>query len=271
MATFFAHLRCYRRSSPQVVFGGPIGISRLFLSRSGSMPVVCNDCQTLNGRAAKMCRGCAAKLPAYYAAAMTESAGSSSTPPVDETARHPPLKGHWLTTAGASIGAIAMLVSFGWVFERHEATPAQHTTFMSAPLPPEATASSNRALLPLQVGGLSFADARPISLVSFSDEASAGRAAARPQRPEGAHSRVSESYGMPRHGPAPALPAPGRGRDVAHGTAKDPAALCQSYSFVAKAICMTNSCAQPGMANHAQCRQVLAQRRVDEARRNPTL
>lgn len=51
----------------------------------------------------------------------------------------------------------------------------------------------------------------------------------------------------------------------------DPLAACRSQGFFARAICINTRCAEPGASRFGQCRQALRQRKIDEARRNPTL
>jgi hypothetical protein len=51
----------------------------------------------------------------------------------------------------------------------------------------------------------------------------------------------------------------------------DPLAACRSQGFFARAICINTRCAAPGASRFGQCRQALRQRKIDEARRNPTL
>jgi hypothetical protein len=51
----------------------------------------------------------------------------------------------------------------------------------------------------------------------------------------------------------------------------DPLAACRSQGFFARAICINTRCAEPGASRFGQCRQAIRQRKIDEARRNPTL
>ena len=51
----------------------------------------------------------------------------------------------------------------------------------------------------------------------------------------------------------------------------DPIGACRTMNFFARAICMNNSCALRQNARHASCAPVVAQRRLDEARRNLTM
>lgn len=51
----------------------------------------------------------------------------------------------------------------------------------------------------------------------------------------------------------------------------DPLAACRSRNFLARAVCVNARCAEPRAARWSECREALRQRRIDEARRNPTL
>ena len=51
----------------------------------------------------------------------------------------------------------------------------------------------------------------------------------------------------------------------------DPLAACRSRTFLARAVCVNARCAEPRASRFGECREALRQRRIDEARRNPTL
>jgi hypothetical protein len=52
---------------------------------------------------------------------------------------------------------------------------------------------------------------------------------------------------------------------------RDPLADCSGSNFFARAICINTRCADPKTAQLGQCREAIRQRRIDEARRNPSL
>lgn len=52
---------------------------------------------------------------------------------------------------------------------------------------------------------------------------------------------------------------------------RDPLADCNASNFFARAICINTRCAEPKTAQLGQCREAIRQRRIDEARRNPSL
>lgn len=77
-------------------------------------------------------------------------------------------------------------------------------------------------------------------------------------------------------GPAPAEgPAASRPRKAATQSATrlepNPLAACSNSNFFARAICINSRCADPKVAQFGQCREAIRQRRIDEARRNPSL
>jgi len=52
---------------------------------------------------------------------------------------------------------------------------------------------------------------------------------------------------------------------------QDVLASCNGLTFLARAVCVNNRCAEPKAARASQCREAVRQRRIDEARRNPIL
>jgi hypothetical protein len=51
----------------------------------------------------------------------------------------------------------------------------------------------------------------------------------------------------------------------------DPLAGCRSMWLFERAACLNNSCAQASLKDHPQCQEVVAQRRLDDARRDGIL
>jgi hypothetical protein len=78
--------------------------------------------------------------------------------------------------------------------------------------------------------------------------------------------------------PAPVVPesrpAPRPARAVQPAVVRrseDPVAGCSGGNFFSRAICVNSRCADPKAARLGACREAVRQRRIDEARRNPTL
>jgi hypothetical protein len=72
--------------------------------------------------------------------------------------------------------------------------------------------------------------------------------------------------------PPRSAPIPSRGKlsaPVHHE--QDLLAVCDGGNFLVRAICVNTRCAEPKAARLEQCREAVRQRRIDEARRNPTL
>ncbi len=70
--------------------------------------------------------------------------------------------------------------------------------------------------------------------------------------------------------PPPQAPRWRIARSAAHSGA-DPTASCNGEMFLLRAMCLNRQCAEPQNAAHSRCIGVVRQRRIDEARRNPTL
>lgn len=70
---------------------------------------------------------------------------------------------------------------------------------------------------------------------------------------------------------SPVRPRPTPSHQALHPQQGSPLAACSGYSFIARAVCVNKSCAQPRAAQHAECREANRQRRIDESRRNPVL
>jgi len=69
----------------------------------------------------------------------------------------------------------------------------------------------------------------------------------------------------------PIRPRPIASHQPGHIQSGNPLAACSGYTFIARAVCVNKSCAQPKAAQHAECKEANRQRRIDESRRNPVL
>lgn len=257
------------RTSAAAVFGGLIDISRLFFPGARSTPVVCSACQTLNRRTAEKCKGCDGKLPAYYAAGGCVQPGAATTATMSPPTRTFGVPAQWVTVAWASALVIILFTTFGFWFERYTST-ARRAPSMDAVPRAAAAAPLLELPTPLRAAGSLQIEARPIRVVSLPDEMS--------PRPAEVRSVPSTA----RHSPAPGRPAVPTRLTALHTAssvdavasqrvAGDPIAHCLSRSFFARAVCLNNSCARRALAHHPSCAQVVAQRRLDEARRNPVM
>ena len=269
MVAISAELLSPPLASAAAVFGGLIDISRLLLPAGRSTPVVCSTCQTLNRRSAEMCKGCDGKLPAYYAGSGWVRPGAAATTPVSPAAPRFRVPAQWITVAWASALVILLFTAFGIWFERHtgavrrpplmdtvlRAAVAAPLVQLPAPMPPAR---------PFQV------DAEPLRAVSLPDEMG-------PQpvevRPVSSTSTAGRSPAPGRHAvPKRLTPAPSTVSIAASPRMEsDPIAHCRSRSLFARAVCANDTCARRALAHHPSCAQAVAQRRLDEARRNPVM
>ncbi len=275
-----------RRPVAVAAFGGLRELWMLFFQRGElSMPVVCAACQTINRRSAKVCKGCAGKMLAFYTAAGSDaapSAGASIARALWARARALSVPARWKTVACVAGALMLFYAAFGLWYGMYasawppgrpaSASPAAPASVSasasaqtSAPLPPSAAAPAGppRAAV---VG-----DASPQFVA-----ATGGELAGEPvQAPPWAGLQPDDSRAFAQARPAAprrTAPAPSRSRPpAARYAAAGPLALCGGLSFIARAVCTNNQCAQGTNALHPQCAQPLRQRRLDEARRNPTL
>ena len=230
-------------------FGGVIQLSRMLLRADRSKPVVCVACRTINRASTLVCKGCDGKLPAFYTAERGDSgaAAPDAAPLARGRALLAPLRGPWATVLGVGLVLVVLYAAFALWYAAYAAAarpPVPALQLSAGPAAPAAMPSPART-----------ADALNITLSSGTpDDAAAVEAPPRPAQ-------------LRRSAQAPAAThaSPSTFRRAG------PLAMCSSLNVFARAICMNNSCAQRATAHHPQCAKVLRQRRLDEARRNPTL
>jgi hypothetical protein len=106
--------------------------------------------------------------------------------------------------------------------------------------------------------------------VPLGSSLSAGEAEVIEQQPPAPPSAVAAAPAPPpvtpaavERRPAPAAPA--------RAAALDPRQGCQNLNFFSAARCEAAHCDQPAYTRHPRCNEVRADRRRDEARRNPML
>ncbi|MDM0079876.1 hypothetical protein QTI17_04645 [Variovorax sp. J31P179] len=231
------------------------------------MPVICAACQTENRDAAKFCHGCARKLPGFAATGPSLLDGLRSKRPAAAAAAHPAgLAGQnaprefWL-----GLGALMLAVAigfggwFGYVTRKVPApAPASGAAPVAvAPPAPAQAAEARRPPEPMP---------QPVPLGS---SLSAGEAEVT-DKPPAPPPAVAAAPAPPPPTPAaverrPAPTAPAR------AAALDPRQGCQNLNFFSAARCEAAHCDQPAYTRHPRCNEVRADRRRDEARRNPML
>jgi len=230
------------------------------------MPVICAACQTENRDAAKFCHGCARKLPGFAATGPSlldglgskRPAGADAGPPSGLAGQNAPRE-FWL---GLGALMLAVAVGFGgWVGYVTRKVPAPASRAAPVAVAPPASAQAAQAPRPPKP--------EPVPLGS---SLSAGEAEVIEQQPPVPPSAVAAAPAPPpvtpaaverRPAPAPAAPA--------RAAALDPRQGCQNLNFFSAARCEAAHCDQPAYTRHPRCNEVRADRRRDEARRNPML
>jgi len=215
-----------------VAFGNVIDLARFRQGSAGAE--VCGACNTINPGSAKFCKGCTGKLPAFYA-----SVGRGETAPARVVSQGPTLRRHRL--AVAALWGVAVLVALFEAFGPRQAEPLRagqpHEIGVAEVQLPAAE------LLP---------GAAPMSTVTQAT-ADAGQP------------------GSLRRSPSASTSSRAAASSFSRSDVPSPLARCGGMNFFSHAVCMNNTCAQPALRRSPQCVDVVRQRRLDEARRNPTL
>lgn len=241
-------------------FGGVIDLSRMLFQGDRAKTVVCSSCRTINRDSTRFCKGCDGKLPAFYAASGTDDAALLPAGP--QTRLSALVRELALPALGLTVLLASLLVGAGLWHAKHSpvsevvATPLPIRMVTPVVAPPPATRPAPQAF------------SEPVSLLAAGAPKPDAEEAAQPPTTSGAHRREARSEPLRRKA-VPAAEAPRLASNVR--LAEGPLTLCQGLSFIAHAVCMNNRCAEPSSARHPQCTQVVRQRRLDEARRNPTL
>lgn len=222
-------------------FGGVIDLSRMLLHSGPSSTVVCETCRTINRDSALFCKGCAGKLPAFYAAGAAADHASHAPGIVDE--RAPTILTLAISVLGFTAALATMLALLGlWYGGGTTVEPS-----------PASTAISPPAVTPVPAPSVVSVALPPMGSSLHAAASNEGPAAAAPA--EGAR---KASMQAPERRAAASF----------RRSAPSPLASCDGLNFIARAVCVNNRCAQPAGARHPQCQQPLRQRRQDEARRN---
>jgi hypothetical protein len=252
-------------SSPSPVateaFGGLIDLSRMLLHSNQSTTVVCETCRTINRESALFCKGCAGKLPAFYAAGAAAD-HASHAPGIDDE-RTPTALTLAISVLGFSAALATMLALLGlWYGGGASVEPPPAATAASAPtVMPVAAPSVVPVALPAMGSNFHAAASseKPTAAVFVEERPAAPAASPAPKREPRALAQAARKTSAP----PPAAHAASF-RRPAHG----PLAACDGRNFFSHAVCVNNRCAQPGNAQLSQCKKPLRQRHQDEARRN---
>jgi len=225
------------------------------------MPVICAACQTENRDAAKFCHGCAGKLPGFAATGPSLlDAAASKRPPGQRSgaAGQNAPREFWL-----GLGAVMLAMAlgfggwFGYVTRKVPAPASRAPPVVVAPTAPAQPAPVPRPAEPVPLGSSLGAGEAEVTEQPPAPPAGVAAAPAPPPAPPAAAER--------RPAPAPVPAAPAR------AAALDPRQGCQNLNFFSAARCEAAHCDQPAYTRHPRCNEVRADRRRDEARRNPML
>lgn len=229
------------------------------------MAVVCAACKTENRDNAMFCHGCAGKLPAFTATGPSALEAMRTWKPPGFAQRAPPREalpplpgetaGFWLRVGLLVLGCAIALVGWYAYVTRKPAPPAPRMEVMAAMAATPPKAPSRVAVLP-----------KPLPPVP-------------PVASLGAGEVIVETgpASMPEPEPASAPPAVANPRAARvrppppRIAAADPRRGCQGLNFIAAARCEAAQCDKPQFTHHPRCDVVRADRRRDEARRNPVL
>jgi len=192
-----------------------------------------------------------------------QSAAASATRALRPTPDAIAAIGPWLTVIGSAAAVCLLFGGFALWYPLFVAAPAPLTAAMRQATPdvPIAVASAPAGVTPV----VSLPAAKLVEL-DLIDESKA--------QPTTAAAGPPVAVPAPRIGRAPPqakAEPPARPVAVAHQRTADPLASCRPLNFFARAVCLNDTCARRQFARHPACGSVLAQRRVDEARRNPTM
>jgi hypothetical protein len=154
--------------------------------------------------------------------------------------------------------------AFWYPLATMDPAPTAASVRPATPIVPVAVASASTGVSPAAPAAPAMATDRDITSIADMRLPSTAVATAPSPAAKPDTAAVPASRGRPERAPPPTAVA-------ARPRVSDPLAGCRSLNFFARAICMNDTCAQRQFARHSACGTVLAQRRVDEARRNPTL
>lgn len=268
-----------------------------------STPVVCGTCHTLNRDSAKFCSGCTAKLSAFYASRSADlssghtdvrastangfaepSAGALTTKPQAELEQA--VQALRLPLIWSTMIVVLLFVAFASWYAGYSSVA--RTPVSASAVAPMVVAS------PVVVPGMPpFVPDMPVTThvavqrdsmttteAPLAAETSSPRTQAQPQKvppakPRGTRAPPAEPLvrAEPVAPVEPLVPAgePSVSVAIARQPSGSPLAHCVGFNFFERAICLNNRCAQASSASHPECAEILRQRRLEEARRNPTM
>ncbi|SEB15457.1 hypothetical protein SAMN05444680_11012 [Variovorax sp. YR216] len=261
-------------AAPSVAYAQLGDLVEILLHPKEAVFATCGFCQTLNRRGAARCRACGGS---FLAADETDDEPSGETTATDrksferpEFSDLPALRSMLLLVLVPPI--LMFLGFFAWNKLRvSEAGPVglpQHSSIESVFPAPNASASATPLAIP-QGEHARHAQAKSDTHPSVERDARSET----PATVDGTNianiAEIDAERDIQKTVPVRPRPTPShQALPVQQG---GPLAACSGYSFIARAVCVNRSCAQPRAAQHAECREANRQRRIDESRRNPVL
>lgn len=269
------------------------------------MTVVCGACNTENRDAAKFCKGCGRKIAQAWPQAPAVAAMSGSgdatlilgaaapasspaslppkvQPPDAAQPLHAPMpprarigNGRWIVGLGTGVALLVAAAAWWGLHNRSQEINAP----AAVALPPSQDAPARDVPTPPLEGSVPLPPPAPVPEPA-AVEAVAAQPPAAPVAPEAvpavsaasakARKPVAKKQAPPAPAPvlevaAPAAPAPVP-EPVRVPT---PQEACAGRNFIARAQCLADQCAQPGLASHPQCEAVRRQQRIEDEKRNP--
>ncbi|MDM0105027.1 hypothetical protein QTH97_08790 [Variovorax sp. J22R24] len=231
----------------------------------------CEFCRTMNSLGAVRCATCGGHL------SPSSDEAPSPEPAKPAKASSPDARALRSVLTMVLVPPLLLFVSFAtWhqlQFENHEtaaasAKPSSSLAAAATTSPVAVTSAQQKIVSDLLASKKIASGHEEVSSTSWVAPPAVQARAAEPEDSSRASSPGS-------HGPSHTTrSAPPRSRDVAAAPVRqrsDLLAACSGRSFLARAVCVNNRCAEPGAARLGQCREALRQRRIDEARRNPML
>ena len=238
-------------AGPAIAFGDLLDLARFHKEIFPNE--ICDVCQTINLGSRRFCKGCTGRLPAYYATSdATSGAVAALQQPVSRArlqARRPPL-------ASACLGALVLVVAAAAGLPMIASAPSSDALAHGDTLTPLPAVE-----LTEQAASTVVVQAEPNrAAIQTSPEPNAN-ALYDEDDSEAAPDRWSKKGGAIRRTVRP--------QHVLSATSAR-VARCEEMNFLSRAVCMNRECAQPSAVHMSSCAQAIRQRRLDEARRNPT-
>jgi len=263
------------------------------------MSVICSACHTENRDSAMFCHGCAGKLPAFVATGPSVLDGMGPARPSASGRASGSARGArasastpferldvWIRIG--SLALVVMCIFLGWYayVTRQVKQPARPpvAAVEGGSAVPEVAAAELRRPAPTSSSSAQAAvmapTATPVAPFAATPNAPAARVASlTPSTPQQIVEEAPDAKDPTPAVPLPSRPASNTRREglarnnapVRIVAAADPRNGCGKLNFIFAAHCEAVHCDEQAYAAHPRCNAVRAERKRDEARRNPSL